>query len=573
MAWYDVDSLTINTGSIAWGTIARTTTDDGNKLGLNEEAAEPGFDYEFVFESIPGTVSHFRPKMVGYYEGSSIHIVKAYAWNYHFSYWSELGTIPNESSDQTYEWATLDTANWSSGGQAKIKIVHETYGIVGHYLRIDQLILEDMTPTTAPPTTVPPTTAVPTTTITTGAPPTTVAPTSPIPPTSPPPVTTVLPTTVVPTTMLTTEAPTTPPIYDHDNDVTFNCEANNYAGIPILEISISGNVLEDFYEMDDLELVMEISISGEVPSAAFVDADELTLEMSINGSCIVNREKANWVAWSKIGDVDMILDRLNEAGRRPMAWPGFVYQTLQIDKNVAIYGSGGITVAFPTDSPAATFGFKDVSRVGIKNKTAVCGDKNIHYFVDILGCLCKFSTQGLEKFGYEEFLLPLTNPTMSWDEAEQRLYISDASTGYIFNESILTGGYALVNGLYRVYSDLKLVAPSESEHNPVAICTDVLDFKHSGLKSIESVHFDCTSPLQLWAAIDYRYDRRQEFKTSPWTQLNKEGVASIRVAAVEFRIRLKSEDYEPFDLSKIAIQLKFIDQRFTRDPKGPLDAY
>jgi hypothetical protein len=88
------------------------------------------------------------------------------------------------------------------------------------------------------------------------------------------------------------------------------------------------------------------------------------------------------------------------------------------------------------------------------------------------------------------------------------------------------------------------------------------------MKSIEAIQFDVECVDQLYAAIDYRYRKDQEFKTTRWTALNSSGVAHLRTAGVEFRIRLKSLVRSNFELSYISIQFKFIDRRFSRGPIG-----
>jgi len=537
MAWYEVDSLVITVGSIAWGTLARTTTDDGLVLGLDEVAADPGFDYTFLFESIPGTVTHFRFTMNGFYDGSSGNTVIVYAWNYTSSTWFQIGTIVTNSADQDYAWSTLDVTNYSSGGQAKVRFYCDGVGEVGKYLRIDQLVIDNMTPTTAPPTTVP--------------------------------------TTLVPTTTLTTPPPTTNFPYDPYRNVTFNCFGNNYAGVLIVETSITGHSLDASYELEDFELSIPITITGDVPASALYVLDdlELSIDISIEGWGVANDNLKNWVAWSKIGDVSFALDRVNDAGRRPMSWPGYVYQVIQLDKNVVIYGSGGITLAFPVAEPAPTFGFKDLSKVGVKNKTAVCGDLFVHHYIDILGNLCKVTTNGIENLGFDEFLSLLTNPVLIWDAAEQSLYISDEETGYVLNESVLTGGYANFTGLYRIKDNLTAVSPDTVVTKPVYIVTDIIDFKRRGLKTIENVNTDIISDLPIYGAIDYRYKKTEEFRTTDWVQLNESGVLNLRATATEFRIRIKSVDNGTFDISYMRIHFKFVDQRFTHDPKEEIDVY
>jgi hypothetical protein len=250
-----------------------------------------------------------------------------------------------------------------------------------------------------------------------------------------------------------------------------------------------------------------------------------------------------------------------------MSWKGYVYRVMQLDKNVVIYGSKGVTVAFPVTSPSPTFGFKDVLNIGIKNKTAIAGDQFVHYFIDVTGCLYKLSSEGLNSLGFEEFLSGMINPTLLWDATDSRLHISDINKGYIYNEQVLTGGYANLTGLYRLKDNLTLVSPDTVIATPVYIVTDIIDFNRRGLKSIENVEVDTISEVPLFVAIDYRYKKTEEFKTTGWTQVNNEGVAHIRVSAVEFRIRLKGLDHGTFKWSYLNIHYKYVDQRFTRDQR------
>jgi len=571
--WWEANSLTINTGAIDSGALTDTYVIDGTDLVLGEVTGDPGFDYEIDFAGIPGDLVSFRFIMYGYYSGNAAHTTLVQAWNYTTSAWVLLGNLPDESGDQSYIFPTIPTADYVSGGAAIFRLYHPQSGVGSHDLNIDMLLIENMgvdvttaVPTTVPPTTVPPTTLPPTTLIVT-----TIAPTTLI-------VTTLPPTTVPPTTVIppTTPVPTTPPPRTRENDVLFNCRANNYAGVLIMDMDIDQSYsLSASYGLAELELSMDMEISGTTPLSGLYSMSELELamDMVLSGWGVANDSRKNWVGWSKIGNVSFVLDRVNDAGFRPMSWSGYVYQTLQLDKNVVIYGSGGATLAHPVSKPLATFGFKDLPIKGIKNKTAVAGDQFVHYCVDILGCLIKVTTEGVARLGYEEFLLPMINPVLTWDAADQRLHISDVTGGFVYNDSILTGGYAKLTGLYRIKDVLVAVSPDNVETDPVAICTDSFDFERRGLKSIESIQTDAISEVPLLMAIDYRYNKKEEFRTTEYTPLNNEGVAHIRTAGVEFRIRLKGLDGGTFNLSYFSIQFKFIDQRFTRDPKGPLDVY
>ena len=422
-------------------------------------------------------------------------------------------------------------------------------------------------PTTAPPTTVEPTSIAPTSVLATKAP-TTLA-------------TTGVPTTVVPTTTATTAPPYE---YNPDRDVVFNCKGNNYAGALIVTLTIAGNSLNASYGLAEGELAVVITIGGDSPSAALysVGADELAMILSLEGWGVANDNKGNWVGWSKIGEASFILDRVNDAGFRPMAWTGYVYQVKKLSKgqglayDVVIYGSGGVTLATPVDQPHPTYGFKDLHLVGVKNKTAVGGDEFNHFFIDDTGALFRITPgQGLEYLGYEEFLNTLTNPVLTYNAADRRLYINDAEgAGYVFREDTLTGGQIGLTGLYQVKDNVTAVGPNTLSFAPVHICTDIIDFKRRGMKHIEDLQFGVSANMPLFAAIDYRYKKDESFRTTKWIRVNDEGVAHVPCSAVEFRIRLKSLVTGTFDLSYIKIQHKYIDQRFTRDYReNPIDAY
>jgi hypothetical protein len=218
----------------------------------------------------------------------------------------------------------------------------------------------------------------------------------------------------------------------------------------------------------------------------------------------------------------------------------------------------------PVGSPMATFGFKEILYTGIKNKTAVAGDKTIHFFIDKEGALYSLSGEGLQRYGYEEFLYPLVNPVMLLDSVKHLLYISDATTGYIFYQKSLGGGYVGLTGIKKSANTITAIAPEVIEVDSFEICTDSFDFGNRGLKHIDSVQFGIDTEEPLYAAIDYKYSLGDSFKTTNWIMLNKEGVAFIRIAGVEFRFRLKSVYYVDAELDYINIQMQQTDNRYNR---------
>lgn len=351
-------------------------------------------------------------------------------------------------------------------------------------------------------------------------------------------------------------------------DVTFYCLANNYFGVPRIVTSNTGYPLSATFVIPDNALTIVTSATGRYIQSALADASPAIIVTKVGGDAMVNSEQSNWVGWSKIGEASFVLDLVNDAGNAPMVWPGFVYQIKKLGQNAIVYGSGGVTLMKPVSSPFATFGFKEISSLGVKNKTAVAGDEFVHFYIDRIGMLHRLTNEGSEPLGYEEFLSTLVNPVLVWDAYDRRLYISSATVGYVYNSSALTGGFASLSGLYRLNTSINVIGPDVVTVDPVSICTDTIDFKYRGLKSIEAIQFDVESSGALYAAIDYRYKRGEAFKTTRWTKLNSNGVAHIRTTGIEFRIRLKSIVRLNFELSYISIQYKLIDRRFSRGPIG-----
>jgi hypothetical protein len=131
----DADSVTVNTGSIASGSITDTETADQVYLQLNEVGGTPGFDYEFDFSGLGsnGQTVH----IIGYYDGSIAHTVNVDAYN--GSTWDTLGQLPAASEDTEYDFAL--SATHTIAGAVTIRIQHTSAGNPNHDLYIDHIYI------------------------------------------------------------------------------------------------------------------------------------------------------------------------------------------------------------------------------------------------------------------------------------------------------------------------------------------------------------------------------------------------------------------------------------------------
>ena len=275
----------------------------------------------------------------------------------------------------------------------------------------------------------------------------------------------------------------------------------------------------------------------------------------------------NLVWWSKIGTTDFTIDRMNTAGQRRVDWFGQVSHVKKLGETVVAYGVNGIAVFTPYEN---TFGMKNISRVGVKGKGAVCGDDNDHYFVDALGRFYHLSSEGMELLDYREFFGPMntTYTILTYDELNQLIFICDGVYGYIYSitDKSLCNGPIDVTGAAHMMNQALVVATSTAwdlvdgfptYYTPaMSICTDIYDFGTRKLKTIKGLEFGLggVSALNSYtASIDYRMDRNTAFVTTSSLALNDKGKITLPCCGVEFRFRLANAAWEDFRLDYIKV--------------------
>jgi hypothetical protein len=244
-----------------------------------------------------------------------------------------------------------------------------------------------------------------------------------------------------------------------------------------------------------------------------------------------------------------------------MDWRGMVWAVKKLEELVVIYGSGGITIMNPVEEPVPSFGFKDISAVGLKSVYSISGTEQVHYFITSANDLWRLTKQGPERLGFAEFFAAMTNPMLNYNEAEQRLFISDGTTGYVFADG-LGGGYATLTGITKNF----VTSPSALTSVPFSLMTDTLDLGHRGIKNLTFVEVGIDTDQAVYVAVDYRYVKTETWRTSEWVLTNPEGVARIEISAVEFRIRIKQTTYDEVRIDYINLRHQRSDKRFLRGP-------
>ena len=96
------------------------------------------------------------------------------------------------------------------------------------------------------------------------------------------------------------------------------------------------------------------------------------------------------------------------------------------------------------------------------------------------------------------------------------------------------------------------------------LVTDAIDMGMRALKFLESVELGNAEPGITQVAIDYKYERDTEWSRTEWKPVNKEGIAWVKIAGVEFRIAIRSTSLISSKPDYITLHWKAIDKRGVR---------
>ena len=339
-------------------------------------------------------------------------------------------------------------------------------------------------------------------------------------------------------------------------DQEFDCYAQDRfgnwgQGIPVFTVNLTGTWLNQTVFADPITITT--TPLGDWITATFITADPITVTIGFKSADVLTELlKTNWLKWSNIGNLDFTIDKTNVAGEKPLDWKGWIYAIRKLGSKVVAYGENGVSVLTPAGN---TYGLQTIYRIGLKGKGAVSGDDSVHYFVDNLGQLWRFS-EGLEKLDYSEYLFGMIdNLVLSWDVANKLLYICDGSQGYVFSQDSgsLGAGPVNVTGIDSQSGTLYVASPGTIETPTFKICTDIYDLGTRKGKNIYSLEIGTDLTETMEAAIDYRLDKAAAFATTDWHVVDPRGLVYIPVHGREFRFRFKSDVYSYFEVEPIIV--------------------
>jgi len=141
LKWTDFtpSSITLNAGSNTGGTPSDVQSMfSGGTYDIDEVAATPGYDVEFVFSGVDKFPTVVVAKWA--YTGSATHFVTVDIWNYNSEDWDTVEQFNNGGGFFEGLSAYIPQANrddYVSGGAAKVRFFHRSAGNPAHDISID----------------------------------------------------------------------------------------------------------------------------------------------------------------------------------------------------------------------------------------------------------------------------------------------------------------------------------------------------------------------------------------------------------------------------------------------------
>lgn len=270
----------------------------------------------------------------------------------------------------------------------------------------------------------------------------------------------------------------------------------------------------------------------------------------------------------------MLLESLqrNEWGFMPMPWQGKILNIEPLGQSLIVYGDEAVTALIPAEMG---FGYQHLTNVGIADRGAVAGNRGGHVFVDESGELWSIGPKlQTNKLGYKEYFLPMlgTDISISLNQQESEFYISNKDRGFVLDQGLTeikqmpTSVEFQQGGLIGI-SDEKVFEEGTDKgmvDDRTVIVSNPISFSVAAEKTVTVVSLGVRSPYKIEVALEYTTDKTDNWKRTRFVPVNAQGNADLRVHGLDFRVVVKAENYENFELDFIEVRFQPDDRRFVR---------
>ena len=140
---YTPNSLSLNSGTYVSGSVADVKVLYGTVYTIREVNSTPGYLLEFNFTDV---IEFNKLRLhLKYYGGGTSHTANIEIYNYNTSTWIKLSEFTITAALQFIE-LPLNSLDYISGGNAKVRFNHVSSGNTSHYLDVDYIaVLKTLT--------------------------------------------------------------------------------------------------------------------------------------------------------------------------------------------------------------------------------------------------------------------------------------------------------------------------------------------------------------------------------------------------------------------------------------------
>jgi hypothetical protein len=294
------------------------------------------------------------------------------------------------------------------------------------------------------------------------------------------------------------------------------------------------------------------AIGGNVPAGSWYDCDE------------------TFYIWSKIGSMDFVLDENNEAGYRRCPYGGVVLNVRRLGDFVVGYSSKGVVLMAAVNEPVATFGFREMSPVGLINKGALNGNLDRQIYVGEDYVLREVTKDGVKELGYQYYLQQLTGEDIiiSYDPAKNDFYIGNSTHTFLLSATGMTEVLQHPSAVWRS-NRMSYMMPDAVDGRIPTITSEPIDMAYAGQKTVATIETDAMVVDEAKAGVDTTYNNIL-WQLATYKDMNNQGVAAIMVSGNAFRVSLTFDSiYNNTRISYIKVRFKMTDLRGMRGVYAP----
>ena len=308
------------------------------------------------------------------------------------------------------------------------------------------------------------------------------------------------------------------------------------------------------------------------------------------GGNILETDTGNWagvgsngIIWGAIGDFNLAAEQNVGAGYMQLSLGGgfsrkqIIYKLMTLGNAIATYTDAGIRILKPAFvNGIFTYGEEPLPGDGITSSLHACGTDLIQGFIDrnkefyIMGADLQVT-----KLGYREQItdiLAYTNGAIdvrtiiSYHSRNRTFYISNGNTCLCINSYGGHFAHQMVSGLAQRQDGTIIGTFSDNLDREARILSDTLDFGTRSIKSVETLlaNISCDVGVRGYLGVDYRYTKSSAFHTGAWKYAGLNGEARIGIAAAEFQLKFKFDEYVGSEISGLVPNIKYSDNRFNR---------